>query len=246
MIEVCCGSYEDARNASRGGAKRIELNSALALGGLTPSTASLVLVKQNLDMQVIAMVRPRAGGFCYSPAEYTQMRMEVEELLEKGADGIAFGFLNVDKTIDLRRTKEFVELIHSYGKEAVFHRAFDCTRNADEAVQTLITLGADRILTSGMAVSVEEGRDKLTYLEKTYGQDIEILAGAGVNPANLNKLKTQTKIKQFHSSCKDWKEDVTTIGEHVSFAYQEGAHRSSYEIVSEEVVKKMLEADKQL
>lgn len=243
MIEVCCGSFEDAISANKGGAKRVELNSALALGGLTPSTASLSLTKQYLDMEVVAMVRPRAGGFCYSSAEYTQMLTETGELIEAGADGIAFGFLNADRGIDRARTKEFVELIHSYDREAVFHRAFDCTCNVDEGIQTLIALGVDRILTSGLEKTAEEGIGKLAYLQKTYGSQIQILAGCGVNIQNLKRIKEVTHIQQFHSSCKGWKEDATTIGESVSFSYNEGSHKSDYEVVFTELVQALIEID---
>lgn len=95
-LEVCCGSYEDAMNAYHGGAKRIELNSALALGGLTPTIASLELIKNNTDLEVICMVRPRGAGFVYNELQSEQMIIEAEELLEHGADGIAFGFLDSD------------------------------------------------------------------------------------------------------------------------------------------------------
>ena len=101
IVEICCGSYYDALQAAKGGAKRIELNSALMLGGLTPSTATLKLVKQNIpDLKVITMVRPRGAGFCYSHEEFQVMAAECQELLEAGADGIAFGCLKADGTLD--------------------------------------------------------------------------------------------------------------------------------------------------
>lgn len=243
MIEVCCGSYEDAIAASQGGATRIELNSGLALGGLTPSTASLALTKQNLGVSIIAMVRPRAAGFCYSGQEYIQMIAEAEELLEAGADGIAFGFLGVEQTIDRNRTKEFATLVHTYHKEAVFHRAFDCVEGVDEGIQTLIALGVDRVLTSGQASTAEEGMLRLSYLQKTYGNEIQILAGSGINAGNIERIKENTGIAQFHSSCKEWKEDITTVGAGVSFAYQDGARSHQYEVVSKELVEKLIQID---
>lgn len=107
IIEICCGSYEDAINAYRGGAKRIELNSALYLGGLTPSIATLELIKRNTDLEVICMVRPRGAGFCYSDLEKKQIFAEAKALLERGADGLAFGFLTEDRTIDLNLHKKW-------------------------------------------------------------------------------------------------------------------------------------------
>ena len=101
MIEICCGSYEDALNAYYGGAKRIELNSALHLGGLTPSIGSLKLTKNTTNLKVICMVRPRGAGFCYTDIEFKQMMIEAKDLLENGADGIAFGFLLKNHEIDI-------------------------------------------------------------------------------------------------------------------------------------------------
>ena len=120
MIEVCCGSYKDGLRAYKGGATRIELNSALYLGGLTPSVASLKLLKRETTLTIICMVRPRGAGFTYDETEYKQMLLEAEDLLENGADGLAFGFLKSDHTIDVKRTREFVELIHKYNRTAVF------------------------------------------------------------------------------------------------------------------------------
>lgn len=104
MLEICCGSHEDALAAYNGGAKQIELNAALALGGLTPSLASLTLTKRHTDLKVICMVRPRGGGFCYSEKEFEVMMADCQLLLVNGADGIVFGFLNPDLTIDINRT----------------------------------------------------------------------------------------------------------------------------------------------
>ena len=110
MVEICCGSYEDARNAYLGGAKRIELNSALHLGGLTPSIASLTLTKKNTDLKVICMVRPRGAGFCYNDIEFEQIMEDAKVLLENGADGLAFGFLNKDYTIDRFSTSFIISM----------------------------------------------------------------------------------------------------------------------------------------
>ncbi len=122
--EICCGGYEDARTAAAYGAQRVELNSGLYLGGLTPGIGTLKLTKETTDLNVVSMVRPRGGGFCYSEEEFCAMLRDAEELLQAGTDGIAFGFLNNDRTINLARTREMTSLIHAYGKTAVFHRAF--------------------------------------------------------------------------------------------------------------------------
>ncbi|MDD6885439.1 MAG: copper homeostasis protein CutC, partial [Solobacterium sp.] len=148
-LEICAGSYYDALEACKGQADRIELNSALHLGGLTPSLASLILTKTSTDLKVICMVRPRGGGFCYGEADTQTMYADAKLLLENGADGIAFGFLNEDYTIDIPKTEHMVSIIKQYNKEAVFHRAFDCTDDPYSSIETLIKLKIDRVLTSG-------------------------------------------------------------------------------------------------
>ena len=241
MIEICCGSYEDARMAERGGADRIELNSALFLGGLTPSAGCLKLVKKNTVLKVIAMVRPRPAGFCYTEKETEQMFADAEELLKNGSDGIAFGFLTEDRSIHGERTAKMVELIHSYGKEAVFHRAFDCVTDGRKGIEELIRLNVDRVLTSGMKEKAVEGADMLRELQKTYGKQIEILAGSGVNPENAAWLMEYTGVTQVHSSCKGWKYDGTTTGEGVHYRYAEAPHENDYDVVDENIVRKLVD-----
>lgn len=241
MIEICCGSYEDALAASRGGAERIELNCALALGGLTPSVSCLRLVKQHTKLKVISMVRPRGAGFCYTQAETEQMFDEAKELLENGSDGLAFGFLTEEREIALEKTERMIKLIHSYQREAVFHRAFDCTKDPREAAKALIRLGADRILTSGLQDKAEQGKELLRKLQQEFGSQIEILAGSGVNGENARELMEETKISQVHSSCKSWREDRTTTGGHVTYRFAPAPHENDYDVVSEELVRKLVE-----
>ena len=241
LVEVCCGSYYDARQAFMGGASRIELNSALALGGLTPATATLRLVKKHMpDLKVVAMVRPRGAGFCYTGEEFLEMEAACRDLLENGTDGIAFGCLKADASLDQEKNKRMVSLIKGYGKEAVFHRAFDCVENPCLAIEQLIETGVDRVLTSGLKARAIEGADLLKELQERYGSRIQILAGSGVNADNVCDLIKKTKITQVHSSCKDWKEDMTTVRNEVSYSIFEGEQRYLYDVVSKEMVKKLL------
>lgn len=110
QVEICCGGYEDAAAAERGGAGRVELNSALSLGGLTPDIGDLLLCKEKLSVSVVAMVRPRAGGFCYTAGEFLSMLKSAERMLSCGADGLAFGILTPERHIDLPRTRQMTEL----------------------------------------------------------------------------------------------------------------------------------------
>lgn len=240
MIEICCGSYEDAMNAYLGGAKRIELNSALHLGGLTPSIGSLRLTKKNTDLKVICMVRPRGAGFCYSETEFEQMMEDAELLLKNGADGLAFGFLNDDCTVDIERTIKMTTLIKAYNAEAVFHRAFDCVTDPIKSIESLINMKIDRLLTSGLQPKAMAGKELIKMLQECYGDKIEILAGSGVNAANAQELMEYTKISQVHSSCKDWSCDPTTSGDNVNYCYGSQGHENDYDFVSKELVEKLI------
>lgn len=236
-LEICCGSAMDAIAAERGGAERIELNSALSLGGLTPDIGSLLFCREKVKIPIIAMVRPRAGGFCYKTEEYEAMKRSAKVMLEAGADGLAFGFLKEDRTIDKERTVQMVQLVHSYGKEAVFHRAFDASVALDTAIEQLIFAGVDRVLTSGGCETAAEGAMCLSHLQECYGNEIEILAGSGVRSSNVLSLLDETGVKQVHSSCRAFAADGTARGNGVSFAYTKASEWYAYEVVSEEQVR---------
>ena len=238
LFEVCAGSVQDCINAQLGGADRVELNSALHLGGLTPSLAMLKLVKEKTSLKVICMDRPRAAGFCYDDVEIETMFEDAKILLENGADGISFGFLNSDATINVTETKKMVELIHQYQKEAVFHRAFDCVDDPMHAVKQLIDCGVDRILTSGLQPTAMQGTSVLEKLQSEFGDQIELLAGSGINANNIRALKEQTGLHQFHGSCKEWCKDPTTTVGNVSYAYHES---DDYDCVSLEKVRSIVQ-----
>ena len=238
IFEVCAGSVQDCINAQLGGADRVELNSALHLGGLTPSLAMLKLVKEKTSLKVVCMDRPRAAGFCYDDVEIETMFEDAKILLENGADGISFGFLNSDATINVTETKKMVELIHQYQKEAVFHRAFDCVDDPMHAIKQLIDCGVDRILTSGLQPTALQGSSVIAKLQSEFGNQIELLAGSGINANNIRTLKEQTGIHQFHGSCKEWCKDPTTTVGNVSYAYHES---DDYDCVSLEKVKSIVQ-----
>lgn len=240
IIEICCGSYEDALAAYRGGAKRIELNSALYLGGLTPSLGSLILTKKNTDLKVITMVRPRGAGFCYSEADFETMKMDARLLMENGADGVAFGCLDEEGNIHVEQTQEIIDIIKEYNGEVVFHRAFDCVKDPYKAVEMLIEMGVDRILTSGLKAKAMSGIDLIADLQKKYGDRIELLAGSGMNAGNAKEMMERTGITQVHSSCKGWICDSTTTGEEVSYSYAAEPHENDYDVVDEDLVRELV------
>ncbi|MHC4325572.1 MAG: copper homeostasis protein CutC, partial [Planctomycetota bacterium] len=139
LIEVCCGSVDDAVEAARGGADRVELNSAVFLGGLTPSLGSIIEAKKRLNVPVMVMVRPRAGGFCYTQAEMAVMLHDARLAVEHGADGLVFGILTADGSVDVERCRRIIKLAD--GRQTVFHRAFDVTAEPLKALDQLIDLG---------------------------------------------------------------------------------------------------------
>lgn len=240
IIEICCGSAEDVVIAEKGGADRVELNSALYLGGLTPTLATLDYVKATCIIPIISMVRSRGAGFCYSDVDMELMLKDAKALLEHGTDGLAFGALTADKEIDIQRTKAMVELAHAYGKELVIHRAFDCVNDPFRSIEQLIELKVDRILTSGNRSKAMEGKDILKELQDKYGDKIELLMGGKVDASNANTLTDYTGISQIHSSCKTWIEDPTTHNDYISYAY--GEHPSHYEAVDLNLVQGLVKA----
>lgn len=244
MIEICCGSYEDAYQAYLGGAKQIELNSALYLGGLTPSLASLQLTKKKTNLKVICMIRPRGAGFCYNQIEFEQMKEDAKILLDHGADGIAFGCLTSDFKINIGMTKEMVDLVDSYQRECVFHRAFDCVNDPIECMEILVDIGIDRVLTSGLQQTAMLGKEMLKRLQKEYGDNIQILAGSGINVTNAKQFMIETGIENIHSSCKEWVHDPTTSGIDVDYCYGPVGHENKYDRVSKELVKLLMKVNK--
>ena len=189
-IEICIGNVEDGIKADKYPIDRLELNSALELGGLSPGVETLKYLKENVKAKICVMCRPRGGDFCYNETEYELMLKEAKMMLENGADGIVFGFLKEDRTIDIQRTREMSELIHSYGREAVFHKAYDEIEDLDEATRILIDCKIDRILTAGGAAYQEllQGCEKLKHLNTEYGEQIQFLPGGGVRIENVKQV----------------------------------------------------------
>lgn len=196
LVEVCCGSVDDVIQAEVGGAGRVELNSSLFQGGLTPSAGAIIESKERISIPLMVMVRPRAGGFCYTEAEIAVMERDVEIGVEHGADGIVFGVLGEDGRIDVKRCGELLKRVGC--GEAVFHRAFDVVPDPFEALEQLIDLGFKRILTSGQQRSVPEGMELIAELIERADGRIEILPGGGIRPYNVRMVVERTGADQVH------------------------------------------------
>ena len=198
LLEICCGSADDVIEAYKAGADRVELNSNLFHGGLTPTIGTLLVAKHETDIPVMAMVRPREGGFCYTGMEYQVCLEDAETLIKNGADGLVFGFLKEDGTIDADRTRRVVEIAKRAGKETVFHRAIDVVPDWKEAVDLLADLGITRILTSGQVPDVSDATDTIREMIEYAGDRIQILPGAGITMRNIRRVANETGAKQLH------------------------------------------------
>ena len=195
-IEICLDSVESILIAVRAGADRVELCSDLFEGGLTPTVGTFLLAKERTNIPINVMIRPRGGDFCYSDIEFEVMRKEAMFFKENGADALVFGILTPDGEIDKIRTKELIDIARPL--PVTFHRAFDMTRDAFRSLDSLISLGVERVLTSGLEATVLEGADTLRALVERAGERMIVMPGSGINERNFNKIKNLIGAKEYH------------------------------------------------
>lgn len=198
LLEVCVDSLEALRAAEAGGASRIELCSRLDLGGLSPSRDLLEAALATTHLQLHAMVRPRAGGFVYSEAEIAAMERELDFLRGTAVAGVVLGALTEDGRVDPRSTARLVAAARP--KSVTFHRAFDEVRDRSAALEDLVQLGIERVLTSGGAPDAFAGRAAVRELVQQANGRIVVLAGGGVRPANAAAILAATGVDEIHGS----------------------------------------------
>ncbi|MFN8442034.1 MAG: copper homeostasis protein CutC [Caldilineaceae bacterium] len=198
LFEICIDSVEGAIAAQEGGARRVELCDNLVEGGTTPSIGMIKLVRNKVEIGVNVIIRPRGGDFLYSDLEFEVMKLDIQAAKEAGADAVVFGLLNADGTIDKERTAELVAL--SRPMPVTFHRAFDMTPDAFAALETLIELGVDRVLTSGQQETVAQGLSLLTELVKAAGNRIIVMPGGG-SEHNVKQL-VQAGVSEIHMTAR--------------------------------------------
>ena len=187
IIEVCAESYEYALKAEKAGANRIEFCKDLHLDGLTPDYESAKRTIDSLNIPVFILIRPREGDFIYSNEEFELMKRDIIKFKEMGCKGIVSGVLNDDNSIDVKRTKDLIEL--SRPLEFTFHRAFDIVSDPLKEIENLIRMGVDRILTSGQKNKAIEGLYLLEKLNNISKKRIVIMPGSGISKKNLKNLK---------------------------------------------------------
>jgi copper homeostasis protein len=198
LLEICAGSLHSALAAQAGGAHRIELCDNLDQGGTTPSPGIITQAVRLLEIPVFVLIRPRPGDFLYSEEEFQAMKDDIFFCKKHGAKGVVLGILKDDGTVDTKRTGELIQLARPM--QVTFHRAFDFTRDPFSALEDIISLGVDRILTSGQAATAMEGAPLINELVMRAENRIRIIPGSGVNEENVAELVRKTGVREVHAS----------------------------------------------
>jgi copper homeostasis protein len=199
-LEVCVDSIEGAVAAEEAGATRVELCANLRESGTTPSAGAIELAKELIRIPFHIMIRSRPGDFCYSTTELEVMARDIESAKRLGAAGVVLGVLTRDGDVDACATRRLMEAARPL--EVTFHRAFDVVRDPMDALERLVDLGAERVLTSGGEESAEEGIGFIRRLVEAAGGRIVVIAGAGVNAANAERIVRETGVREVHASCR--------------------------------------------
>jgi copper homeostasis protein len=241
IYEVCIDSVEGAVAAQAGGAQRVELCANLVEGGTTPSIGTIRLARQRITIGLNVILRPRGGDFVFSDTEFAVTRTDLLAAKEAGADAVVIGLLLPDGTVDRARTAELVALARPM--QVTFHRAIDLCRDSAEALETLVDLGVDRILTSGRKATVIEGADCIAALVRQSAGRIVVMAGGGVTAANLPGLIARTGIQEAHFSARETIQSPMTFRSRDCFmgkAYEPDEY--IYKMTTAALVRKVVEA----
>lgn len=198
ICEIVVYNIESALKAQEGGADRIELCDNPGEGGTTPSYGTIEAVRQNVNLDVYVMIRPRGGDFYYTNYEFHSMKRDISQCQKISVDGVVFGILNPDGTLDKKRCKELIDKAKPL--KVTCHRAFDMTRDPFEALEDCIEVGFDRILTSGQQAQALKGADLIGELIKKADGRIAIMPGSGVNENTVQDILAKSKAIEIHFS----------------------------------------------
>ncbi len=202
VLEIIGFNIESCRIAQAAGATRIELCDGPKEGGTTPSFGFVKAARKLLHIPLYTMIRPRGGDFLYSADEFEIMKSDIHHCKQLGSDGVVLGLLNNDGTVDTKRTAQLVEF--AYPMRVTFHRAFDRCANPFEAMEQLINIGCERILTSGQHTTAMEGATLLNNLIRQADDRIIIMPGSAVKSSNIAELAKKTGASEFHASASIW------------------------------------------
>lgn len=200
MLEICAGDIESVYAAARGGADRVELCAALGEGGVTPSIGFIREARKVPGLKLHVLIRPRGGDFVYTPEEIDAMVADIQAAKNEGADGVVIGALTPEGDIDIEACKKMAAAAE--GMNITFHRAFDLCKDPLKALDDIIALGCNRLLTSGQAASALEGTPLLAQLVDRGKGHIIILAGGGVSPDNAAEIITRGRVNELHASAR--------------------------------------------
>lgn len=200
VLEVAANSVASSCAAQAGGAGRVELCSALELGGVTPSWATIAMARERLRIPLYVLVRPRAGDFLYDDLECETMLRDIEACANLGCDGVVIGVLDADGNVDMARCRPLVAAAGDMG--VTFHRAFDHASDQARALEDVVGLGCERVLTSGGRPGATQAVDAIRALVVQAGDRLSVMPGAGVNADNLAQLARATGAREFHASAK--------------------------------------------
>lgn len=200
LLEIAANSVASALAAQEGGAGRVELCASLGEGGLTPSYATIAIARERLLIPLYVLIRPRAGDFLYNEHELDTMRRDIEACERLGCNGVVIGALDADGNIALSACRDLIYAARGLG--VTFHRAFDLARDPAVALEEIIALGCERVLTSGQRATAIEGAAQIRTLIGHAGRRIIVMPGAGVDAANIAKLRAATGATEFHASAK--------------------------------------------
>ena len=198
LLEACVGCYKEAKKAELQGEDRIELCDNLGEGGTTPSYGTIYLATQNINIPIAVIIRPRGGDFVYSNDEFEIMKKDIVICKELGVETVVFGILNKENKIDIERTKELIDL--ASGLKVTFHMAFDEIDDKFEALNQLISMNVDRVLTKGCKTCALDGKNTLKNLVEKSDNRITILVGGGVTYKNYKELSNYIGCNEMHGS----------------------------------------------
>lgn len=197
-LEICIDSIESAVAAKTGGAQRLEVCSGLAVGGTTPSPGLIEQCSLQTSLPLMVMIRPHDGGFIYSEDDIQIMLADIAMAKAMNAQGVVFGVLTPKRTVDQLVTRRLLEAARPM--QVTFHRAFDICRDPTQALDSLIELGVDRVLTSGQASTALIGVDLIRQLSDHAAGRIALMPGSGIKPANVGTILQQTQTNEVHAS----------------------------------------------
>jgi copper homeostasis protein len=196
ICEICVDTVGGVRAAKAAGAQRVELCADLMEGGITPSRGMIRQARTITGIGLHVMIRPRGGDFLFDDDEFATMQSDIETAKAEGADGVVIGVLTAAGKVDAARTCELISLARPLS--VTFHRAFDMTPDPFQAIETLVGLGVDRVLTSGQEATVIEGLPLIAELIERTGNRIVVMPGGGITSRNVSRIIAAAKPHEIH------------------------------------------------